>query len=158
AQPNRAGPRPPHKLEAFVEEHRASVRIEALAELDELAFVAAEAGTEDDVPAVQSFQRAELLGYDLRPATRQGRDGRAKGQPIRGTRYGREGDPWICRWRPPHEREVVPDEVAVPPPGPCSARCSHGDVRIGPAPEIARADRELQRPVNRGSRFSTNAV
>ena len=46
------------------------MRIEALAELGELALVAAETRTEDDTTAVQTLERGELLGDDVRTPAR----------------------------------------------------------------------------------------
>src|SRR5262249_20571799 len=158
SDPHGARPQTAHDLEPFVEELRPHARIEVLAELRELALVPAEADAEHDAPAVELLEGRNLLRNDLRapPRERCYRGPERQTVGLGGDRG--ERDPRIGRLRAPHEREVIPEEEAVPVRFLRSTRCLGCKLRIGPAAEIRRGDAELQRPLNLGSRFSTNAA
>src|SRR5207302_694495 len=139
-------------------EARAHVRIEVLAELGELPLIPAETGAENHASAVQTLQRRELLCENLGPPPRYRRDGSSEREVLCCLRDCGERDPRIRRRLSPDEGEVIPDEIAVPSRRLGGARSANGNVWIRPATEVRRADRELQLPTKRGSRFSTNAA
>ena len=87
-------------LQTVVEQLRAAVRVEVLAERGELLLVAAEAGAEHDATAVQAFERGELLRDDLWPPARQRRDRGAERELLGRGRDGRERQPRIGGRRP----------------------------------------------------------
>ena len=127
-------------LEAVVEQTRAPVRVGVLAEARELLLVAAEPGAEDDAAAVERFERSDLLRDDLRAAARQRRDGGAERERARLGRDRGERHPRIRGRRPPHEREVVPDEEAVPPRRLGRLRDTQRLPRVRVGPEVRETD------------------
>src|SRR5581483_3118940 len=158
ADPHRPRPQRADKVEPVVEEPRATVCVEVLAELDELLLVPAEAGPQDDPAVVERGHRRHLLREHLRATARDGRDRGAERQPSRRRSDGGERRPRIGGRGPPHEGEVVPDEEPVPSRRLCRLRDANGRARIGVAAEVGEDDGELHRWTNRGARFSANAV
>ena len=102
------------RREALGEQVDAAAAREALSEALELAAVAAQARAEDHASAAEAVEGGQGERQILHASPRHRRDARAEHDPGRAQRARGEGDPRIRGRHTPREREVVPDEEAVP--------------------------------------------
>ena len=109
---------------------------EALAEALELAAVAAQARAEDDASLAQPVQGGQGERQILDAPPRHRRDTRPEHDSGRSQRAGGEGDPRVRGRHSPREREVVPDEEAVPPGVLGLGRELRDELRIGVGADV----------------------
>ena len=138
-----AGEQRADHVEPLVEPLGARVRVLVLAEALELAVAAAETRAEDDAAGSEPVERGQLVRDHLRPPARDRRDAGPDQDPLGGHGHRSERHPRVGRRLVPDEREVVPDQVRVPPGALGGLRDADGGAGLGVRADVRAEDPEL---------------